>query len=323
MTIENIPILKKPIANDITETIGNTPLVKINKLTEGIDATVLVKVESFNPVSSVKDRVAVSLIEDAEKQGKINKDTTIIEPTSGNTGVALAFAAAAKGYKLKIILPESFSIERRKLVKIFGADLVLTPASEGIPGAIKEAERLNKEIENSIILQQFENPANPKIHEILTGEEIYTDTDGKVDIVVSAAGTGGTATGIARAIKPKKEDFQLIVVEAASSPIISKGEKGPHKIQGISPGFVADTLDLDVIDEVITVEDEDAGKGTINLAQKEGILAGISSGAAIHAAIEVAKRPENKGKTIVAILPDTGERYLSVDWLSEIYYDLD
>ncbi|WP_323737458.1 cysteine synthase A [Methanosphaera sp. ISO3-F5] len=321
--MENIPILKKPIANDITETIGNTPLVKINKLTEGIDATVLVKVESFNPVSSVKDRVAVSLIEDAEKQGKINKDTTIIEPTSGNTGVALAFAAAAKGYKLKIILPESFSIERRKLVKIFGADLVLTPASEGIPGAIKEAERLNKEIENSIILQQFENPANPKIHEILTGEEIYTDTDGKVDIVVSAAGTGGTATGIARAIKPKKENFQLIVVEAASSPIISKGEKGPHKIQGISPGFVADTLDLDVIDEVITVEDEDAGKGTINLAQKEGILAGISSGAAIHAAIEVAKRPENKGKTIVAILPDTGERYLSVDWLSEIYYDLD
>lgn len=323
MTIENITILKKPIANDITETIGNTPLVKINKLTEGIDATVLVKVESFNPVSSIKDRVAVSLIEDAEKQGKINKDTTIIEPTSGNTGVALAFAAAAKGYKLKIILPESFSIERRKLVKVFGADLVLTPASEGIPGAIKEAERLNEEIENSIILQQFENPANPKIHEILTGEEIYKDTDGKVDIVVSAAGTGGTATGIARAIKPKKEDFQLIVVEAASSPIISKGKKGAHKIQGISPGFVADTLDLDVIDEVITVEDEDAGNGTINLAQKEGILAGISSGAAIHAAIEVAKRPENKGKTIVAILPDTGERYLSVDWLSELYYDID
>lgn len=323
MAIENIEILKKPIANDITETIGNTPLVKINRLTEGIDATVLAKIESFNPVSSVKDRVAVSLIEDAEKQGKINKDTTIIEPTSGNTGVALAFAAAAKGYKLKIVLPESFSIERRKLVKVFGADLILTPASEGIPGAIKEAERLNEEIENSIILQQFENPANPKIHELLTGEEIYKDTDGNVDIVVSAAGTGGTATGIARAIKAKKEDFQVIVVEAASSPIISKGEKGAHKIQGISPGFVADTLDLDLIDEVITVEDEDAGQGTINLAQKEGILAGISSGAAIHAAIEVAKRPENKGKTIVAILPDTGERYLSVDWLSELYYDLD
>ena len=196
----------------------------------------------------------------------------------------------------------------------------LTPASEGIPGAIKEAERLHAEIENSFIPQQFENPANPKIHERLTGEEIYKDTNGEVDIVVSAAGTGGTATGIARAIKPKKEDFQVIVVEAASSPIISKGEKGAHKIQGISPGFVADTLDLDVIDEVITVEDEDAGKGTVNLAQKEGILAGISSGAAIHAALEVAKRPENKGKTIVAILPDTGERYLSVDWLAELYY---
>ncbi len=320
MAIENIKILEKPIANDITETIGNTPLVKVNKLAEGIDATVLVKIEAFNPVSSVKDRVAVSLIEEAEKAGKINKDTTIIEPTSGNTGIALAFAAAAKGYKLKIVLPESFSIERRKLIKIFGADLVLTPASEGIPGAIKEAERLHEEIENSFIPQQFENPANPLIHERLTGEEIWTDTQGEVDIVVSAAGTGGTATGIARAIKPKKEDFQVIVVEAASSPIISKGEKGAHKIQGISPGFVADTLDLDVIDEVITVEDEDAGQGTVNLAQKEGILAGISSGAAIHAALEVAKRPENKGKTIVAILPDTGERYLSVDWLAELYY---
>ncbi len=320
MTIENIPIIKKPIANDITETIGNTPLVKINKLAEGIEATVLAKVESFNPVSSVKDRVAVSMIEEAEKQGKINKDTTIIEPTSGNTGIALAFAAAAKGYKLKIVLPESFSIERRKLIKVFGADLVLTPASEGIPGAIKEAERLNEEIENSIILQQFENQANPKIHEILTGEEIYADTEGQVDIVVSAAGTGGTATGIARAIKSKKEDFQLVLVEAASSPIISKGEKGAHKIQGISPGFIPDTLDLDVIDEVLAVEDDDARKGTIDLAQKEGILAGISSGAAIHAAIELAKRPENKGKTIVAILPDTGERYLSVEWLSELYY---
>jgi len=320
MTIENIPIIKKPIANDITETIGNTPLVKINKLAEGIEATVLAKVESFNPVSSVKDRVAVSMIEEAEKQGKINKDTTIIEPTSGNTGIALAFAAAAKGYKLKIVLPESFSIERRKLIKVFGADLVLTPASEGIPGAIKEAERLNEEIENSIILQQFENQANPKIHEILTGEEIYADTEGQVDIVVSAAGTGGTATGIARAIKSKKEDFQLVLVEAASSPIISKGEKGSHKIQGISPGFIPDTLDLDVIDEVLAVEDDDARKGTIDLAQKEGILAGISSGAAIHAAIELAKRPENKGKTIVAILPDTGERYLSVEWLSELYY---
>ena len=320
MTIENIKILKKPIANDITETIGNTPLVKINNLTQDIDATVLVKVESFNPVSSVKDRVAVSLIEEAEKEGKINKDTTIIEPTSGNTGIALAFAAAAKGYKLKIVLPESFSVERRKLIKIFGAELVLTPASEGIPGAIKEAERLYKEIENSFIPQQFENPANPLIHEKLTGEEIWIDTDGKVDIVISAAGTGGTATGIARAIKAKKEDFKQIVVEPASSPVLTKGEKGVHKIQGIGPGFKPDTLDLDLIDEIITVEDDDARKATIDLAQKEGILAGISSGSAIHAALEVAKRPENKGKTIVTILPDTGERYLSVDWLSELYY---
>ncbi|RAP45336.1 MAG: cysteine synthase A [Methanosphaera sp. SHI1033] len=321
MAIENIKILKKPIANDITETIGNTPLVRLNKLTEGIDAEVLVKVESFNPVSSVKDRVAVALIEDAEKKGKINKDTTIIEPTSGNTGVALAFAAAAKGYKLKIVLPESFSIERRKLVKIFGADLVLTPAADGIPGAIKEAERLNNEIDNSIILQQFENQANPEIHEKLTGQEILKDTDGNVDILISAVGTGGTVTGIARAIKKENPDFKAIAVEAASSPVLSGGEKGSHKIQGISPGFVAETTDLDVIDEIITVTDEDAGNGTIALAQKEGILAGISSGAAVHAALEVAKRPENKGKTIVAILADTGERYLSVDWLSKLYYE--
>lgn len=320
MAIENIEILKKPIANDITETIGNTPLVRLNKLTEGIDADVLVKVESFNPVSSVKDRVAVSLIEDAEKAGKINRDTTIIEPTSGNTGVALAFAAATKGYKLKIVLPESFSIERRKLVKIFGADLVLTPASEGIPGAIKEAEKLNKEIDNSIILQQFENPANPEIHKRLTGKEILTDTDGKVDIVVGGLGTGGTITGIAQAIKEEKDDFQAIGVEAAGSPVITEGKKGTHLIQGISAGFIPDTLDLDIVDEVIPVEDEDAGKTTITLAQKEGILAGISSGAAVYAALEVAKRPENKGKTIVAILPDTGERYLSVEWLANLYY---
>ncbi len=320
MVIENIKIIKKPIANDITETIGNTPLVRINNLTKGLESEVLVKVESFNPVGSIKDRVGVSLIEEAEKEGKINKDTVLIEPTSGNTGIGLAFAAAAKGYDLKIMLPENFSEERKKLIKIFGAELIETPASKGIPGAIEEANRLHKKIENSYIFQQFENEANPKIHQILTGEEIYQDTDGKVDIVVSAAGTGGTATGIARAIKSKKDDFKLVVVEAASSPIISKGEKGVHKIQGISPGFIADNLDLDLIDEVITVEDEDAGQTTIDLAQKEGILVGISSGAAMFAAIQLAKRPENKGKTIVAILPDTGERYLSVDWLSDLYY---
>lgn len=320
MAIENIKILKKPVANDITETIGNTPLVRLNKLAEDVDAEILVKLESFNPVSSVKDRVAVSLIEDAEKSGKINKDTTIIEPTSGNTGVALAFAAAAKGYKLKIVLPESFSIERRKLIKIFGADLVLTPASEGIPGAIKEAERLNEEIDNSIILQQFENQANPYIHKKLTGQEILVDTDNNVDIVIGAIGTGGTITGIAKAIKEEKSDVQAIGVEAANSPVITEGRKGTHLIQGISPGFIPDTLDLDVVDEVVTVKDEDAGKNTIALAQKEGILAGISSGATVTAALEIAKRPENKGKTIVAVLADTGERYLSVDWLVDLYY---
>ncbi|MCI5867107.1 MAG: cysteine synthase A [Methanosphaera sp.] len=320
MAIENIEIIKKPIANDITETIGNTPLVRLNRISEGLDAEILVKVESFNPVSSIKDRVAVSLIEDAEKKGKIDKDTTIIEPTSGNTGIALAFAAAAKGYKLKIVLPESFSIERRKLIKIFGADLVLTPAAEGIPGAIKKAEELNEEIENSIILQQFENPANPEIHERLTAKEILKDTDGNVDIVVSAAGTGGTATGIAREIKKHKDDFQLVAVEAAGSPVITQNKKGAHKIQGISPGFIPETMDLDLIDETIAVEDEDAGQTTIDLAQKEGILAGISSGSAVYAAVQLAKRPENKGKTIVAILADTGERYLSVDWLADLYY---
>jgi cysteine synthase A len=319
MTIENIKILKKPIANDITETIGNTPLVRLNKLAKDIDADVLVKVESFNPVSSVKDRVAVNLIESAEKSGKINKDTVLIEPTSGNTGIGLAFAAAAKGYKLKILLPENFSEERKKLIKIFGAELIETPASKGIPGAIEEANSIHEEIENSFILQQFENPANPEIHRKLTGPEIYEDTDGKVDIVVSAAGTGGTATGIAQAIKEIKEDFQVVAVEAASSPVLSGGQKGPHKIQGISPGFVPENTDLDIIDEVFTVEDEDAGKTTIALAQEEGILVGISSGSAVYAALEIAKRPENKGKTIVAILADTGERYLSVDWLSDMY----
>ena len=320
MAIENIEILKKPIANDITEAIGNTPLVRLNKIAEDVDAEILVKVESFNPASSIKDRVAVEMIEKAEKEGKLDKDTTLIEPTSGNTGIALAYAAAAKGYKLKIVLPESFSEERRKLIKIFGADLVLTPASEGIPGAIKKAEQLNEEIENSLILQQFSNPANPEIHKILTAEEILKDTDGNVDILISSVGTGGTATGIAERIKEVKPDFKVIAVEAAGSPFITKGESGPHKIQGISPGFIPDTLDLDLIDETIDVEDEDAGKTTIQLAQKEGILAGISSGAAVYAALEVAKRPENKDKTIVVILPDTGERYLSVDWLSDLYY---
>ncbi len=318
MAIENIEILKKPIANDITETIGNTPLVRLNKLNNS-EAEVLAKVESFNPANSVKDRVAVEMIEAAEKEGKIDKDTVLIEPTSGNTGVGLAFAAAAKGYKLKILLPENFSEERKKLIRIFGAELVLTPASEGVPGAIKEAERIHEEIENSMILQQFENPSNPKAHELTTAKEILKDTDGNVDIYVASVGTGGTLTGVARVLKEHNPDVQIVAVEAAGSAVLSGKEAGPHKIQGISGGFVAGNTDVDLIDEVFPVEDDDAGKTTIDLAQKEGILAGISSGAAAYAAIEIAKREENKGKRIVVILPDTGERYLSVDWLADMY----
>lgn len=318
MAIENIEILKKPIANDITETIGNTPLVRLNKLNNS-EAEVLAKVESFNPANSVKDRVAVEMIEAAEKEGKIDKDTVLIEPTSGNTGVGLAFAAAAKGYKLKILLPENFSEERKKLIRIFGAELVLTPASEGVPGAIKEAERIHEEIENSMILQQFENPSNPKAHELTTAKEILKDTEGNVDIYVASVGTGGTLTGVARVLKEHNPDVQIVAVEAAGSAVLSGKEAGPHKIQGISGGFVAGNTDVDLIDEVFPVEDDDAGKTTIDLAQKEGILAGISSGAAAYAAIEIAKREENKGKRIVVILPDTGERYLSVDWLADMY----
>lgn len=318
MTIENIEILKKPIANDITETIGNTPLVRLNKLNDS-EAEVLAKVESFNPASSVKDRVAVEMIEAAEKEGKIDKNTVLIEPTSGNTGVGLAFAAAAKGYKLKILLPEDFSEERKKLIRIFGAELVLTPASEGVPGAIKEAERIHEEIENSMILQQFENPSNPKAHELTTAKEILKDTDGDVDIYVASVGTGGTLTGVARVLKEHNPDVQIVAVEAAGSAVLSGKEAGPHKIQGISGGFIAGNTDVDLIDEVFAVEDDDAGKTTIDLAQKEGILAGISSGAAAYAALEIAKREENKGKRIVVILPDTGERYLSVEWLADMY----
>ena len=318
MAIENIEILKKPIANDITETIGNTPLVRLNKLNDS-EAEVLAKVESFNPASSIKDRVAVEMIEAAEKEGKIDKDTVLIEPTSGNTGVGLAFAAAAKGYKLKILLPEDFSEERKKLIRVFGAELVLTPASEGVPGAIKEAERIHEEIENSMILQQFENPSNPKAHELTTAKEILKDTDGNVDIYVASVGTGGTLTGVARVLKEHNPDVQIVAVEAAGSAVLSGKEAGPHKIQGISGGFIAGNTDVSLIDEVFAVEDEDAGRTTVDLAQKEGILAGISSGAAAYAAIEIAKREENKGKRIVVILPDTGERYLSVDWLTDMY----
>ena len=311
----NIPELKRGIANDMTEAIGNTPLVRLNRLTEGLEADVLVKVESFNPVSSIKDRIAVNLIETAEKEGLLKEDSVIIEPTSGNTGIGLSFVAAAKGYKLILTMPETLSIERRKLLAVFGAEIVLTPGSEGMGGAIAKAKELVENTPNSFMPQQFENKANSEIHRLTTGPEIYRDTDGKVDIVVSAAGTGGTVTGIAQYIKELKPEFKAVAVEPATSQTLGKGEKGPHKIQGIGPGFVPEVLDLDLVDEVIPVKDEDAGATLLRLAREEGIFTGISSGAATWAGIELAKRPENKGKTIVVILPDTGERYLSTEWI--------
>ena len=311
----NIPELKRGIANDMTEAIGNTPLVRLNKLTEGLEADVLVKVESFNPVSSIKDRVAVNLIETAERDGLLKEGSVIIEPTSGNTGIGLAFVSAAKGYKLILTMPETMSIERRKLLAVLGAEIVLTPGSEGMGGAIAKANELVENTPNSFMPQQFENKANSEIHRLTTGPEIYRDTDGKVDIVVSAAGTGGTVTGIAQYIKEQNPDFKAVAVEPYSSQTLGKGEKGPHKIQGIGAGFVPGVIDLDIIDEIIPVKDEDAGDTLLRLAREEGILTGISSGAATWAGIELAKRPENKGKTIVVILPDTGERYLSTEWI--------
>jgi cysteine synthase len=302
------------IFSDITKTVGNTPLVKLNRITEGLEATVLVKLESFNPLSSVKDRIGVAMIEDAEKRGVLNKDTTIIEPTSGNTGIALAFVAAAKGYKLILTMPDTMSIERRQLLAVFGARLVLTPGAEGMKGAIRKSEDLAKEIPNAIILQQFNNPANPQIHRKTTAEEIWNDTDGKVDILVAGVGTGGTITGVAEVIKKRKPGFKVIAVEPDASPVLSGGAPGAHKIQGIGAGFIPQVLNLKIIDEVIRVTNEDAGETSRRLARSEGILGGISCGAALWAALEVAKRKENKGKIIVVILPDTGERYLTT-WL--------
>lgn len=302
------------IYTDITQTIGRTPLVRINRMAEGCGAEVLAKVESFNPASSVKCRIGTAMIEDAEKRGALKKGATIIEPTSGNTGIALAYAAAAKGYRLILTMPETMSLERRQILSIFGAELVLTPGPEGMKGAIRRAEELAKEIPGSIILQQFANPANPEIHRRTTAEEIWNDTDGKVDILVSGVGTGGTITGVAEVIKKRKPSFKAIAVEPASSPVLSGGKPSPHKIQGIGAGFVPSILNTGIIDEIIQVKDEDAGRVARELAKKEGILAGISCGAALWAALEVAKRPENKGKQIVVVLPDTGERYLST-WL--------
>ncbi len=315
-----IPELKRGIANDATELIGNTPLVRLNKLTEGLNAEVVAKLESFNPLSSVKDRIGVALIETGEEAGIINKDSVLIEPTSGNTGIALAFVAAAKGYKLILTMPDTMSLERRKLLAAFGAEIVLTPGANGMPGAIAKADELAKEIPNAVQPRQFDNPANPKIHRETTAEEIWRDTDGKVDILVAGVGTGGTLTGIAEVLKERNPDFKAVAVEPATSPVLSGGEKGPHKIQGIGAGFVPSILRSDLIDEIIPVKDEDAGHTLIRLAREEGIFAGISSGAATWAALQLAKREENEGKRIIAILPDTGERYLSVDWVFEEIY---
>jgi cysteine synthase A len=314
-----IPRLTRGIAKDSTELIGNTPLVRLNRITEGLKAEVVAKLESFNPVHSVKDRIGVSMIVDAEEKGLIKKDTVIVEPTSGNTGIALAFVCAARGYKLILTMPDTMSSERRQLLSIFGAQLVLTPGAEGMPGAVRRAEQLVADNPNYFMPQQFKNPANPEIHRLTTAEEIWRDTDGKVDILVSGVGTGGTITGVAEVIKQRKPQFRAVAVEPVDSPVLSGGKPGKHKIQGIGAGFVPDVLRLGLVDEIIRVTNEDAGATARRLAKEEGILAGISSGAATWAALEVAKRPENKGGLIVVVLPDTGERYLSTWLFQELY----
>jgi cysteine synthase A len=310
----NIPVLTRGIASDLTETIGNTPLVRLNHVTENARVEVVAKLESFNPLHSVKDRLGVALILDAESKGLINKNTTIVEPTSGNTGIALAYVAAARGYKLILTMPDTMSLERRQLLSILGAQVVLTPGIEGMKGAIKKAEELAAFGSNYYMPQQFKNPANAEIHRLTTAEEIWRDTAGEVDIVVAGVGTGGTITGIAEVLKERKEGFKAIAVEPADSPVLSGGKPGAHKIQGIGAGFVPDIFKKELIDEIIPVTGEDAGAMARRLAKEEGILAGISSGAAAWAAIEMAKRTENSGKLIVVILPDSGERYLST-WL--------
>jgi len=301
------------IYNDITETTGRTPLVRLNRVTEGMNATVAAKLESFNPLGSVKDRIGVHMINVAEERGLITKGTTIIEPTSGNTGIALAFVAAARGYRLILTMPETMSVERRALLKLLGAELVLTPGSEGMKGAIAGADKLAGEISNSYVPQQFKNPANPAIHRETTGKEIWENTDGKVDIVVGGVGTGGTITGVGEALKSKKAGILIVAAEPIDSPVLSGGKPGPHKIQGIGAGFIPEVLNCDIIDEIIKVGSEEAIHMTRRLAAEEGILCGISSGAACWAALEIARKTENAGKLIVVMLPDTGERYLSTD----------
>ena len=301
------------IAKNLTELVGNTPLLELSNFNKAhnLESTIIAKLEYYNPAGSVKDRIGLAMIDAAEKQGILNKDSIIIEPTSGNTGIALAFVAASKDYKLILTMPETFSIERRNLLKALGAQLVLTPGAEGMPGAIRKAEELARTTPNSFMPQQFKNPANPEIHRRTTAEEIWNDTDGKVDIFISGIGTGGTITGVGEVLKKRNPDVQIIAVEPADSPVLSGGKPGPHKIQGIGPGFIPDVLNRSVIDEIIQVKNEDAFETGRQLARHEGLLAGISSGAATWAALQVAKRPENKGKNIVVILPDSGERYLS------------
>jgi cysteine synthase A len=304
-------VMRTKIADDITELVGNTPLVRLNRIAQGLNGTVVAKLESFNPMSSVKDRIGLAMIDAAEKAGRIRKNSVIVEPTSGNTGIGLAFVCAARGYRLIITMPETMSVERRQLLEALGAEIVLTPGSEGMTGAVRRAEMLAAETPNSFMPQQFKNPANPRVHRDTTAEEIWRDTEGKVDMVVAGVGTGGTITGIAEAIKSRKPGFRVVAVEPAASPVLSGGKPGPHKIQGIGAGFVPDVLRVDLIDEVVQVKDEDAKATTRRLAREEGILAGISSGAAAWVALQVAGRDESKGKLIVVILPDTGERYLS------------
>ncbi|MBP8639129.1 MAG: cysteine synthase A [Dictyoglomi bacterium] len=305
------------IAESMRDLIGNTPLVRLNKIGGDIRASLVAKLEFFNPAGSIKDRIGVSMVEEAERLGKINKDSIIIEPTSGNTGIALAWVCALKGYRCILVMPDTMSIERRKLLKAFGAEIILTPGEKGMEGAIEEAERLAGTNPSYFIPYQFKNPANPEIHRKTTAEEIWRDTDGKVDIVVAGVGSGGTITGIAEVIKPRKPSFRAIAVEPEKSPVLSGGKPGKHKIQGIGAGFIPEVLNRDIIDEVIRVSDESAIETARRLAKEEGVLAGISSGAAVYAGIQIAKREENEGKLIVVILPDTGERYLS----TELYED--
>lgn len=306
------------IYEDITKTIGNTPLVRLNRITKGLKAEVVVKLERFNPMGSIKDRIGLSMIEAAERDGLIDKDTVIVEPTSGNTGIALAFVCAVKGYRLVLTMPETMSMERRALLRIFGAELVLTEGSRGMKGAVEKAQEISKNYPRSFVPQQFSNQANVDIHRRTTAEEIWSATDGRVDILVAGVGTGGTITGVAEAIKARKPSFRAVAVEPRDAPVLSGGKPGPHKIQGIGAGFVPDILKLELVDEIIQASHEDAGEMAKRLAREEGILVGISSGAAMWGGLEVAKRPENEGKLIVVVLPDTGERYLST-WLFQEY----